>query len=1286
MSIVISSNSTYNNPNITISADNKTSGVNVNSYQIIEREQSQDEVTEERDIVTRVFGHGFLSTPAGLGYPPNYVHSAEKPLNRYDYLLTTLTISLAYDYVDSSGNKPYENLKYANKKDISVSITQTGTKSGFVGENSKNNKQYDWTKAEQDALNTESKYYQDGYASSLQKIADIIENEVEDMTGKMTYKTAEEEVENILSAYEYIGSRKKILSVQTIIKYDNRISITIKFVSKVTHVIGRNHTYIGGYNFVREIIDFTFNKVKVSIKFNYKKPEKIDFEHTIGDETDNVVDSDESFLYHEGNYINDNIDIYNYNANKIIEEYKNGRQVISMEVPVTQYFDENGNRYFVNSDNELLLDAGNHLIDSNGDIKYTLKDLIVNSGIKDITPQDSSSIVELIGNSEKIIALGKTSAGFTGNNYFLSEDGGETWNYYEFPEIIKNAEIKMDFGYGMFAGIAFDYNGDKIPYLFNSYNGVNWNVKTLDITSNLVYTQLNGFAGIKSIVSQAGVGDSFGYYLVDGYGRLYKSRTKTTLDNIDFLLTIANGFYSNSISFGNFGSGSTYAYRFIVVGNNGSIYVADTGSPYSFSDWTKITSGTSSNLNSVCVGTSGFTTLRFVAVGNNGTILNITNNSTTATVITSPTTNNLRSIVRTSQGLVAVGDSGTIIYSTDLGRTFNIATSPTNENLKSVSFYTKSSSVSPPTADYFLAVGENGTVIYSTDMINWQLVSTDTTETLNTVAGNLIYGNNATALKFNQPNISTSPINPPDAYSSNNNLLYSYWLAGYDDIIVLTDLQAFTANVDMYFTPTLRYANYNFFFFDDKIIYISKDGMNYEKYNSNISGTNLDIIGYMNGLYVAYDSVTNNKITLYTSPDLQNWTTKVSNFPSGFSPKTYLGRITAEILNDVFVIYGVISGSSESLVNGSLAIAYSTDLTTFTISQLEETWSQSYIAKGVYNRGVYTLFAVTPDNITIYMSKSLPEFDIVYGLNKTSISDALAYYNNLLVLADNTITKLDGLGTFSQALNLLDKFPLAKGMICLPMYRHNGENIPIITNKRGDGKKFIIISSDINYTGNLMNSITMEEDVSGNNESVKYLTFNKGTNTIEGITIPANIQYFELNVPSSIDNVDVYNIANGFATNNTKIYTLELPFTIMVIGDNAFYGCSGISNELELPYYLTTIGQNAFRDCSGLKGNIIIPEKVVSIGESAFQNCTGLNGFVSFPQSIKSFSANVLNGCSNLEYIILNSDTVESSSENSTAFDNTGDCPIYVPDEGLALYKSVLTNYSSRIKSMSEIL
>ena len=76
----------------------------------------------------------------------------------------------------------------------------------------------------------------------------------------------------------------------------------------------------------------------------------------------------------------------------------------------------------------------------------------------------------------------------------------------------------------------------------------------------------------------------------------------------------------------------------------------------------------------------------------------------------------------------------------------------------------------------------------------------------------------------------------------------------------------------------------------------------------------------------------------------------------------------------------------------------------------------------------------------------------------------------------------------------------------------------------------------------------------------------------------------ELNIPESVENGNV-------------------AYSVTVIVDFAFRDCVGLT-QLEIPNSVMTIGQYAFCGCSGFTGKLIIPSNVTSIGKCSFKRCT----------------------------------------------------------------------------------
>ena len=94
--------------------------------------------------------------------------------------------------------------------------------------------------------------------------------------------------------------------------------------------------------------------------------------------------------------------------------------------------------------------------------------------------------------------------------------------------------------------------------------------------------------------------------------------------------------------------------------------------------------------------------------------------------------------------------------------------------------------------------------------------------------------------------------------------------------------------------------------------------------------------------------------------------------------------------------------------------------------------------------------------------------------------------------------------------------------------------------------------------------------------------------------------------------------------------SFAIPDGVTSIGDNVFYGCSGLTS-ITLPNSVTSIGISAFCYCSGLT-SITLPNSVTSIGNGAFVGCTKLTSIV-IPDSVTNIGTSVFKNCSSLSAI-----------------------------------------------------
>ena len=82
-----------------------------------------------------------------------------------------------------------------------------------------------------------------------------------------------------------------------------------------------------------------------------------------------------------------------------------------------------------------------------------------------------------------------------------------------------------------------------------------------------------------------------------------------------------------------------------------------------------------------------------------------------------------------------------------------------------------------------------------------------------------------------------------------------------------------------------------------------------------------------------------------------------------------------------------------------------------------------------------------------------------------------------------------------------------------------------------------------------------------------------------------------------------------------------------VIGDQAFWGCSGLTS-LNLPAGITKIGNYAFADCSGLT-SLTLPAGITEISYGTFSGCSGLTS-LTLPAGITEIGSWAFQGCRGL--------------------------------------------------------
>lgn len=174
---------------------------------------------------------------------------------------------------------------------------------------------------------------------------------------------------------------------------------------------------------------------------------------------------------------------------------------------------------------------------------------------------------------------------------------------------------------------------------------------------------------------------------------------------------------------------------------------------------------------------------------------------------------------------------------------------------------------------------------------------------------------------------------------------------------------------------------------------------------------------------------------------------------------------------------------------------------------------------------------------------------------------------------------------------------------------YNGSNLPLATQSRTVTPKTEqqVITGDDGYT---LTSVTVEAVTKDIDSNIQSGNIKSGVSilgvegVLEGNKLPEILNKTVTSLTAG-DLIGVTQIPNYAFQDCTNLVSLELPSTIVSIGEYAFDGCNNIESDINLPNQLESIESYAFRDCSKLT-SISLPSSLTSIESYAFQNCRGL--------------------------------------------------------------------------------
>ena len=120
------------------------------------------------------------------------------------------------------------------------------------------------------------------------------------------------------------------------------------------------------------------------------------------------------------------------------------------------------------------------------------------------------------------------------------------------------------------------------------------------------------------------------------------------------------------------------------------------------------------------------------------------------------------------------------------------------------------------------------------------------------------------------------------------------------------------------------------------------------------------------------------------------------------------------------------------------------------------------------------------------------------------------------------------------------------------------------------------------------------------------------------ITIPSTVTDDSSGLQYTVYSIDDY------AFNNSTITSIDLPSTLVAIGNGSFANCKGLKS-LALPNSVDRITDQAFSGCKNLT-SVHIGSMVTSIGSYAFSGCSALVSFTCDVYTPLFISATTFNG------------------------------------------------------------
>ncbi|MBR2196369.1 MAG: leucine-rich repeat protein [Salinivirgaceae bacterium] len=146
-------------------------------------------------------------------------------------------------------------------------------------------------------------------------------------------------------------------------------------------------------------------------------------------------------------------------------------------------------------------------------------------------------------------------------------------------------------------------------------------------------------------------------------------------------------------------------------------------------------------------------------------------------------------------------------------------------------------------------------------------------------------------------------------------------------------------------------------------------------------------------------------------------------------------------------------------------------------------------------------------------------------------------------------------------------------------------------------------------------------------------------------------------IPNSVEQ-----IGSGIFYSCTKLNSVSISNSVTSIGDHEFWNCQSLSS-ISIPESVKEIGELAFYGCKF--SSIVIPDSITSIGSLAFYSCKSLIS-VNIGNSISGIGSEAFSGCNSLSLVVCHSIMPPTLTDDPfTSID-----VIYVPAESVESYKA----------------